>query len=397
MSTTTLVPMTDADRPAVARLLHHAFAGQLDSIEAWLRTAGTEHMRVIREDGGGAIPACLLRIPMGQFFGGRSVPMLGIAGVAVAPEARGRGHAMDLMQQALRQGAAEGTPISCLYASTQSLYRRVGFEQAGHRFTTTVELGDIQIRERRGDLRPLTDDDDHAVRACYAAFATPFNGLLDRGPYCWGRIRLNWDQRFNGFGLFAGSTLRGYLMLNQKRDPALGRHDLTLTDFCFSDAEAGRRIWGFLADFATTGDRVIFHGSPLHPALTLLPQQQYTVAKRDYWMLRILDVRRAIEARGYNPAVTAGFCLEVADDLIPANAGLWTIRVRDGHAAAERGGDDALPTLRCHVRGLAAMYSGLYTPRQARLVGLAEGDDRALDCAGAAFACGGTPWMTDMF
>jgi hypothetical protein len=42
------------------------------------------------------------------------------------------------------------------------------------------------------------------------------------------------------------------------------------------------------------------------------------------------------------------------------------------------------------------MYSGLYTPRQAALLGLCEGDDAGFDVLGAAFAQG-TPWMTDHY
>ncbi len=63
-------------------------------------------MRLLRE--GGTDVACALRVPMGQFFGGRSVAMMGVAGVAVAPEARGRGLATRVMQEVLREAREEG-------------------------------------------------------------------------------------------------------------------------------------------------------------------------------------------------------------------------------------------------------------------------------------------------
>src|ERR1043166_2690224 len=92
MGETMYGPMTEADLPAAVRMIVHAFAGTEEGTRDWLRAAGMKSVRVVREHGKpGAAAGCLLRIPMGQYFGGRSVSMLGIAGVAVAPEARGRG------------------------------------------------------------------------------------------------------------------------------------------------------------------------------------------------------------------------------------------------------------------------------------------------------------------
>src|SRR5262245_51321796 len=111
--------MTDADLPRISRLLHHAFAGQEDMCGIWLRDAGFHHVRVMGETGREP-DATLVRIPMGQYFGGKSVPMMGIAGVAVAPEARGRGIARQLMEETIRECHREGWALSGLYASTQS-------------------------------------------------------------------------------------------------------------------------------------------------------------------------------------------------------------------------------------------------------------------------------------
>lgn len=55
----------------------------------------------------------------------RAIPMEGAAGVAVAPESRGRGLALNLMRELVREIAHEGVPLTALYASTQSLYRQV--------------------------------------------------------------------------------------------------------------------------------------------------------------------------------------------------------------------------------------------------------------------------------
>lgn len=386
----------EADLPALARLMHFAFASELDGAEKWLRESGLEHVRAVRTAPDATPSACLLRIPMGQYFGGTSVPMLGIAGVAASPETRGRGVARAMMTHAMQEAATDGFAISCLYASTLGLYRQVGYEQAGHQFTTTIPLGRIDVRERAGDIRPLTDADEPAIRECYARFAPAFNGMLDRDEYCWRRVRNFRGTPHSGFGVIGDSGhLDGYLFLTQVRDGHSGFHDLSLTDVVFTTPAAGRRLLGFLADFATMGESVSIPGGPLHPITSLMSLRQTVASKRDYWMIRILDLAAAIERRGYPAQLTAEVGLRITDDIIPGNAGDWRIRVEAGSARATR--QTLADRIECDIRGLASIYSGLYSARQAAMLGWVGGTDRALAAAHLLFGSGGSPWMTDRF
>jgi predicted acetyltransferase len=350
---------------------------------------------VVRKAPAGPPVACLLRIPMGQYFGGRAVPMLGIAAVATAPETRGQGTARAMMQESMREAARDGFPLSVLYPSTQSLYRQAGFEQAGHRLLARVPLATIDARERGGVVEHLSDADDPAVRGAYAAFAARFEGMVERGPYVWNRVKKFREDVYHGFGIRNGAGgLDGYLYLNQKRkQDASARQEITLTDLVFATPEAGRRLLGFLADFATMGDDVVFAAGPSHPALMLLGQQRYKLEFHYYWMLRILSVERALTARGYGPGLDAELHLDIEDDVVSENQGRFTLRVRNGRAEVARGGRGELRT---SIRGLAAMYTGHMNAAALALCGMASGHESALRTAGTLFG-GGTPWMTDFF
>ena len=392
-------PLAESDTAAAVRLLSMAFAGPPDKTEEWLRGAEFANTRCLR-DGAKTPVACLVRIPMGQFFGSRSVPLVGIAGVAVGPERRGEGLARRLMQEAVRELAAERVPIAGLYASTQTLYRQVGFEQAGHWCGVRIPVHRIDVDGRAAGLRPLTEADTPAIEACYRAFASRFNGPLDRGPYIWRRIRVMRDEAFHPFGIDGEDGLDAYVYLSQRRKPDTGRQDVALSDLAFLTPDAGRRLLAFLAGYTTMADEVTFSAGPVHPVLTLLPLQNYSVQRREYWMIRIVDAKRALEARGYSGGVSAEITLDLTDELVPANAGLWSLRVEGGRAKATRPRTadrrKTPPAIRCHVRGLAAMYTGFLAPREARLAGLVDGPDAALDTATAIFS-GGTPWMADMY
>jgi predicted acetyltransferase len=382
------------DDAAVGRLLMHAFAGTVEGVQEWLKNAGHEHMRVVRTEPGGPPRSCLLRIPMGQYFGGVSVPMVGIAAVATAPETRGQGLARRMMHEAMREAARE-FPISVLYPSTQALYRQAGYEQAGHRLMARVPLATIDVRDRGGPVEHLSDADDEVANAAYKRFAARFDGMVDRGPYVWRRIKKFREEVYHGFGIRDGrGGLAGYMYLNQKRKPEPdARQEITLTDLAFDTPGAGRRLLGFLADFATMGDDVAFSAGPSHPALMLLGQQRYKLGFHYYWMLRVLNVGRALSARGYAPGIDAEVQFEIEDGVVPENNGRFTLRVRDGRGEVSRGGRGELRT---SIRGLAAMYTGHMAPPALVTCGLAGGDERALRTAAAVFG-GSCPWMTDFF
>lgn len=387
-----LVPMQPArDKDTMSRALALAFASPPEALRDWMANAGEENFRVLTD---GTTPlATLLRIPMGQYFASKPIPMLGIAGVAVAPEHRGGGHAKKMMQHAMIQAAGEGWPLAGLYASTHTLYRAVGFEHAGHRFQYTIPIIRIDVRDAAGTIVPITDADMPRVHACYAKFAATFTGPLDRGPYIWNRIRKHREETYHGFAVENDShEFEGYVFLAQKRRPD-GRQDLSLSDFSFNTPAAGRRLWSLLADFAPMGEELTFFGGPTHPALELLQQQRHRVEQKDSWLIRILDVPKALKARGYSPACNAELHLDIHDDLIPANNARFMLRVEGGTGTVRQGGHG---TLRTTIRGLAAIYSGFLSPRQGRQLGHVEATDESCDLAWGVFATT-TPWMSDMF
>jgi predicted acetyltransferase len=394
MDSRTYSPTNPVDLPAVSRMLSLAFGGPADATAGWVRAAGIEHMRVVRSESHEPV-ACHLQIPMGQYFGGKSVPLVGIAGVAVPPERRGRGLALSMMKECVREIASRGVALSGLYASTQALYRQVGYEQAGERFQIRVPVVRFAGTGKARDIVALGPERDDAVARCYNAFASRFTGPLDRGDYIWNRIRSSRGVDYHGFGVMDDGDLGAYVYLASERKPDTGRQDLMISDIAFTSASAARQIIAFLADFEPMADDVVFHGSSLHPLLTLLPQQRYKVSLRDYWLIRVTDVAAAFRARGYPAGLTQAVTFNVRDDLIESNNGLWTLRINDGAAEAERGGDGAR-AIACDVRSLASIYAGLYSCTQAALLGMCEGPESALRAADAVFA-GNTPWMSDMY
>jgi predicted acetyltransferase len=135
------------------------------------------------------------------------------------------------------------------------------------------------------------------------------------------------------------------------------------------------------------------NSGPGDPLLSLLSEQPYQLTLGDFWMLRVVHVPAALEARGYAEAVRGELHLEVRDEGLPGNAGRWVLTVEGGEGRVRAGGEGRL---RLDVRGLASIYSGYFSPEGAAAAGLLEGDPEDLRRA-AGFFAGPAPWMPDMF
>jgi predicted acetyltransferase len=252
----------------------------------------------------------------------------------------------------------------------------------------------------------LASSPDHpnavAVRELYTSIARHTDGMLDRGPYIWNRVRSHRGDTYEGFGVFAADQLRGYLFMLQTRNTTTGRAEISLSDFVFADARSAQALMRFLADFSTMCDTIKLFGHPAHPLLFLMDSVAYSLKRRDYWMLRIIDARAALHARGYSPSIRTEFALQLEDDLIDRNNQPFTVSISNA-AAVTREGIHA-PLIRCNIRAMAGIFAGYITPSQAAVMGLLRDannstigpDSPLLRQLDGVFTSAG-PAMTDMF
>lgn len=391
---------------ALLDILAATFGFSREQGEQYSRIVGVKNYRVIRQDRT-VIGGCAL-LPLGQFFGGISVPMIGIAAVGIAPEHRGKRTATLLMQAALREIREREIPISTLYPATLPLYRSVGYEHAGHRFDIHIPAKALNFRWRDEGLevRRISPRDDDAVREVYRGRAMNCNGNLERSDFIWHRVK---HPR--------GSTATGYLIV----DPATGKaegytycvqkesglpHDighspfnLHLTDLVALTPAAGRRLWQFLANHRSMTHEIVFQGTPDDPILKLLPDRLYSARLLDHWMLRIVDVKGALRARGYPSAIAAEVHIDVHDDLFPDNSGRYVLEVLDGRAKITSGGRGDITV---DIRGLASLYAGHLSPHallgtgQLGVSSRVKRPEDALNALASIFA-GPASWLGDMF
>jgi predicted acetyltransferase len=316
--------------------------------------------------------------------------MAGVAAVGVPPEHRARKVAFELLQRMLREVRERGYPLSALYASTQRLYRKLGYEQAGNRVLYALPARSVP-RERREIEATAVDPSRHELlHDLYRRAASRNAGNLDRNEGIWKRVVIAPADELM-FAYLLGSPPEGYIVYTQKRVELA--YDLQVRDLVALTPRAVRAAWAFLGDHGSMANEIKWVGPAVDPFPALLPEQHVRPSYASRWMLRVTDVAKALEARGYEEGLAEELHLEVTDDVLPENEGRWILRVKDGRAKAERGGRGEM---RLHVRGLAPLYSGFLPPNALATLGWIEAPEAALRSAGRLFG-GPEPWMQDMF
>ena len=334
--------------------------------------------------------------------GGALIPAAGITVVGVLPTHRRRGVLTSLMKEQLADCRARGELAAYLWASEATIYGRFGYGLASR-------IGGISLAKERtrfalpfepqGTVRLV--DLEEAARTfppLYEQVVAQRPGMFVRTKEWWETRKLFDDPARRQGGpknlvlLELDGKPAGYAIYNVKQDWAGGvsKGVVNVVEVVAPTAAAARELWRWLFDFDWTSE---FSANllPLDHELFLLvaePRRLKFTIDDGLWV-RLIDVGQALSARTYNQGEIV---LEVADALLPENAGRWRVT----SSGAERTEDAA--DLRLDITGLGSVYLGGFTfaalVRGSRALELTE---RSAARADALFRTSTEPWCPEIF
>lgn len=297
-----------------------------------------------------------------QSFAGRGLPCAGVSSVVVAPDARGRGLARALLDEATAAMRARGEVVSALFPTTASLYRGLGYEVAGWWARRAVPVAEMPAPSGAVTWSPASAADP-AVADVWARGARAHDGWVVPGDVWWrgwaardaaDGTAWTWVGRRDG----APVAVVTYATVDGERS----LFDLRADVVAGVDGPALADALAFLGANGTSGDRV----RTTLPAAVLarhVPQASRLAVLEDWpWMLRLLDLPGAVAARGGVDGLRLEVHLDVAapvhapDDPV---AGRWVVRVEGPEATCEPGGAG---TVTVDATDLAALFTGHLSP-----------------------------------
>lgn len=305
-----------------------------------------------------------MRVP-----GDRVIPTAGLTWVGVHQGHRRRGLLTAMIDDHFERCLGRGEAVSILYAAEPAIYQRFGYGLAAR--DQRVKMG------RKPDLRPVVGSDELRVRletvvydthapiiaAYQAAHGRP--GSTTHVPESLMRNTIvdapsdREDREALRFaGVYSGDELRAWAIFRRKGnfEDWEPKGEVWVPAWGAADAAAEVRLWGVLTDFDLM---VKTHGwlFPLDSAFTylLIDERSVGLHVRDNIWLRVLDVKAALEGRGYE--ADADVAIALTDKQRPENAGTWRVKVAGGSATVTKD-DAAAPDLAMAIQELGAVYLG---------------------------------------
>jgi predicted acetyltransferase len=345
--------------------------------------------------------ATAMGLPMLQWFGGRPLRTVGVAAVATDPLHRGLGLASSVVAELLRRHRDLGRDLATLYPATVPVYRRLGFEYAGVQTRYRMHISALPAP---GDDAPEVADagqDVEPLLASYHRLAERENGLTEGVEDDWWTVRILGRENPAGPATAVatpGPDPDGYAVFRQEAvqgGDGWG-FDLVCSHLVASTPAAARALFGYFRRFRGLGQDLTWHGPPTEPLAMLLPEQSLETASTFRNMSRILDVKTALEGRGYPTDVSGAATISVIDPVLPENTGAFDIEADGGKVRVTRldAGPGGRPSL--GIGALTTMFAGYLTPAQAVRGGLVDPTHPALDLLGRLFA-GPPAWTPDFF
>ncbi|HEY6714231.1 MAG TPA: GNAT family N-acetyltransferase [Rubrobacter sp.] len=348
----------EGDIDALARLGVAAFGGSISDWEKNFDPAQNarldlEQVHVIEEDG--EVRASTTVLPLESYVGGEPRPMGGIAAVMVHPAYRRRGYAGELMRAVLRDMRERGVSLSLLAPFAHAFYRIFGYELVTEAIEYRLKPADLPTSPEQSHLRAYREEDLSALMDLYEAEAKGHTLSVRRSEAHWKTSLSKKDADVAVYD--RDGDVEGYILYKisgwQDRDP---RRTLSVEEIVAAAPRAREALLSFMGglDPLVYGIKLYTpRGEPLHPYL----RSSHVNAKIEPdQMLRLVDVEGAL---GYLERLPgAPLVLNVSDDVIPENAGKYT--VVEGKLVR---GTEAGESISLDVRQLAQLYAGYLSVR----------------------------------
>jgi predicted acetyltransferase len=404
MSRSTLRPPALRYRPArrtdvdtLAELALRSY--RVSSLEA-RREFYTEHPRFSIRDVrvgelDGEIVASLVLYPLLAWVRGVRLPLSGIGSVAVSPEHRRRGVGEALVRACLRDMRQRGDTMSMLYAFRSDFYSKFGWSLVERTSLLSLPPSVLPPSDEARRVRKLRIPDRPAVQELFDHHVQS-NGhfALARRPEWWEKRLWTYDGEWVVYEGRRRGSIEGYLQYQVDAGDGPWKLVVTVNEFVASTPAAHRGLWGYLHALRDQTVEVVTSvpGDDLWPAVLGDARNESGEFKLSVIrstghlgygaMLRLVDVKGALEVLPVSPHARGELTLEVVDPVLPQNARGWRVTAREGRLLVRperaNGRGRALPKLVAPAGALATIVAGTLTPTRAAEAGLVD------DARGAA-------------
>ena len=260
-----------------------------------------------------------------------------------------------------------GTPLTALFPAVVEPYRRLGYELAGTYDEIRIAL-DALPRSTHTTFRPSSSPRSNATRT-RSWRATRVGSLvatatIEPDAAFW-RTRLlerPWDEWHRAVVARDDGTITGFATFTRANDSSghlsFG-FGLKCSMFVAEDDRALRALIAYARGYRGLGRWLGWSGPPNDPMTMLVGMQAVRRATATGGCSAILDVRAALEGRGY-PSIDAEATFAIDDPRYEGNTGVWRVQLSAGEPKVEQApSHDRRPL---SIGAFSSMFTGYLRP-----------------------------------
>jgi predicted acetyltransferase len=403
-------PAADDDKRSIAHLWGHAFPGErtieerIRSLEDGKPYGGIEI--TFAAELRGRIVGAFRAYKMAEALNGTLMPMMGLAAVAVSPDARRRGIARTMCRYALLHARERGDFVSVLYPFRPDFYRSLGWGLVGELHSYRFRPESLSLDDNSLKVRLAGFEDHDGIAACYDRVARRSNGPILRTPYAWKHLFI--DPATHAI-VYDQNGVQGYAVLTYGKGHTREARPLIVRELVAESKQAYCGMLGWLSEQRDLWREVRYDArvEELFAFRLTEPRPPGERHARTLWdpvarvirgpMLRIVNVQEALARRTYDPELSMVLHLMLQDSEIDDNRGECRVVFEKGRARVERwNGGQADAVMSTGIASLSQIFAGEISPSQAAWLGGTEvtGKTELLD---RVFATGEKFWLFDEF
>lgn len=335
--------------------------------------------------------------------GGTRLATAALTGVTVLPTHRRRGILTAMMRSLLDDALERGEPLSALWSSEATIYRRYGYGPAVPMIDWTVDPRRVSLRkpvEPPGAIRLVDVDEARKLfPPVHEAVAEDRHGMFGRSSHMWDTYSLLDLEAFR-----RGATARRHVVYEEGGE-ILGyahyrtKEETNTINVTVGEAHSTSRA-GYVAlwDFVLSMDlvhEVKAYGRPRNEPLCWMLDDTRAIkaeAVEGVWF-RLIDVPGALGTRRYR--TSDRIVLRIDDPFCPWNSGTYELEGGPDGAACRR--VDREPDVAMDASTLGSIYMGGHDPRPFAYAGHIAGTTEALNRLDAMFRTSIPPWSPEYF
>ncbi|MBS4177247.1 GNAT family N-acetyltransferase [Lederbergia citrea] len=369
----------------------YAFQYELsqEQIDERLKSMKSQNILGIIE--GEKLAAKLYILPFKIIQNGKEFNMGGVAGVATYPEFRRRGYVKELLNKALEDMKEKGQVISMLSPFYIDFYRKYGWELFVEYQLISLEKEDLINRsgESYGWIKRYKKGEFYEdLNTVYEKFSLNYSGMLVRSEEWWKKSVLN---NFSPAIYFSDDGHpQGYILYK------IENRKMEVKEFIVLNHQARLALWRFICQHDSMLDKLEIR-LPMNEQLPfILKNPNVKREVKPYFMARIVDVEKYLQAYPFINPGTKSVIFKVIDEHAPWNEGKYVITTSGVTKIADGSDNENQPYLVLSINSLTALLLGYMNAIQLWEIRAIQGNLELVECLHSMIPKQ-TPYFLDTF